>query len=158
MNEARVDRKTLAKHLTITVQALGQVLAGKTKAFDALHHTRAALYLGCDALWLAAGGHRVSPAPALGIGEQPSPPYDPFPRGLTTAERDIVQSYRQLPERRQGQLRESIMAEARQHMADFQDLSARHHALAPASAQRVAAALPPRPDGDQPHTEPGTLT
>lgn len=157
MDEARVDRKTLAKKLSITVQALGQVLGGKTKALDALHHTRAALFLHCDPLWLAAGGTRHM-APAAPVAEQPPANYDHLPRGITAAERDVIQSYRQLPDRRQAELRESIMAEARQHMEDFRELSARHRATAPASPERVAAALPVRPDGEQPNTEPGTLT
>jgi hypothetical protein len=158
MDEAQVDRKTLARKLGITVQALGQVLGGKTKALDALHHTRAALFLRCDPMWLAAGGPRHAPSSPLGVGEPPPADYDRhLPRGLTTAERDVVESYRQLPERRQAELRESMMAEARQYLADFRELAARHRAGTHASPERVAEALPVRPDGEQPNTEPGGL-
>lgn len=55
MNAARVERKALAAHLRVSVQAVGQVLTGKTKALDAANHIRASLYLRCDPLWLATG-------------------------------------------------------------------------------------------------------
>lgn len=55
MKAIDVDRKALASHLDISVQAVGQVLTGRTKALDAANHIRAALYLKCDPLWLATG-------------------------------------------------------------------------------------------------------
>jgi hypothetical protein len=60
MRAVTVDRKALANHLHISVQAVGQVLTGKTKALDAANHVKAALFLKCDPLWLATGdGLRV---------------------------------------------------------------------------------------------------
>jgi hypothetical protein len=55
MKHAEVDRKALAKHLGISVQAVGAVLIGKTKAFDAANHVKVSLRLKCDPLWLATG-------------------------------------------------------------------------------------------------------
>lgn len=112
--------------------------------------------------WVKTPPAHKAPPPApsspLGVGEPPPADYDRhLPRGLTTAERDVVESYRQLPERRQAELRESMMAEARQYLADFRELAARHRAGTHASPERVAEALPVRPDGEQPNTEPGGL-
>lgn len=157
MDDAKVDRKTLAGKLGITVQALGQVLGGKTKALDALHHTEAALYLRCDPLWLAAGGRRpVAPGVAL-TAEEERATYDRLPAGLRTLERDIVLSVRELPSRRQTEIRDAVMAEARQYIADMKELSERHGATRTVTPERAAETLPPRPDGTQPDTVPGTI-
>lgn len=55
MEAAKVDRKALAAELDISVQAVGQVILGDTKAFDAVNHTKAFRFLRCDPLWLAIG-------------------------------------------------------------------------------------------------------
>ena len=154
MDEAKVDRKTLAAQLRITVQALGQVLSGKTKALDAVHHTKAALYLRCDPLWLAAGGRRPTPPAAAppGVKEERAV-YCPSTGELRTLERDIVLAVRELPRRRQTEIRDNIMAEARQYIADMKELSERHGIRGAVGAEK----LPPRPDGEQPDTIPGTI-
>lgn len=157
MNEAKVDRKTLAHHLHITVQALGQVLAGKTKAFDALHHTKAALYLHCDPLWLAAGGRRPAMHAATVSLQEKTGSYDVLPQGLRTIERDLVLSFRELPKRRQEEVRDTTMAEARQYIADMKELAERHGTRHPITPDRAAETLPVRPDGEQPETAPGKL-
>lgn len=55
MELARVDRARLAKELGISVQAVGQVLTGKTKALMADKSARAARFLKVDHYWLATG-------------------------------------------------------------------------------------------------------
>lgn len=63
-------RQWLADQLGISVQAVGQVLSGKTKALTAENHEKAALALGCSGFWLATGaGHlesaSISPGPDI---------------------------------------------------------------------------------------------
>lgn len=55
MERAVVSRKQLAAELKISEQAVGQVIKGKTGAFTADNHVRAARFLGCDSFWLATG-------------------------------------------------------------------------------------------------------
>lgn len=55
----------LAAHLTISPQAVNQVIRGTTKAFNAENHTRAAIYLHCDPLWLASGEYTLHETEAL---------------------------------------------------------------------------------------------
>jgi len=49
------DRQDLADDLSISVQAVSQVLLGKTKALTAENSVKAARFLGVDAYWLATG-------------------------------------------------------------------------------------------------------
>lgn len=52
------DRKELAAHLEISVQAVGQVITGGrsgNQRFDAENSARAAQFLGVDHFWLATG-------------------------------------------------------------------------------------------------------
>lgn len=51
---ARKDRKSLAAHLGISVQAVGHAVRGRG-AFDAAHTAHAARYLRVDWFWLATG-------------------------------------------------------------------------------------------------------
>lgn len=52
------SQRELAAELGISVQAVGQVIAGKTKAMTAENTARAARYLKINQLWLATGeGH-----------------------------------------------------------------------------------------------------
>ncbi|WP_196303116.1 helix-turn-helix domain-containing protein [Ralstonia solanacearum] len=48
-------RTTLAQHLGISEQAIGQVILGSTKALTAENSARAARFLRVDDLWLATG-------------------------------------------------------------------------------------------------------
>lgn len=48
-------RKGLAQAVGISVQAVGQVVRGETKAFTAENNALAAAYLECDPGWLATG-------------------------------------------------------------------------------------------------------
>lgn len=158
MNDASVDRKTLAAKLHMSVQAVGQVISGKTKSLDAVHHTKAALLLRCDPLWLAAGGRREHPVTVVTTGEAATTPaFGELPAGLTSIERDIVLSLRSLPERRVADLHSQLMTEAQQFLADLHEINARTGVKAPVSAKRAAEVLPVRPDGEQPNTEPGLL-
>lgn len=52
---AKTDRKTLAASLGVSVQAIGDVINGKTKAFTAENNANAARALKVDAHWLATG-------------------------------------------------------------------------------------------------------
>jgi len=49
------DRAWLAAQLGVTVQALSQVIIGKTKALTAENHELAVQALGCSGIWLATG-------------------------------------------------------------------------------------------------------
>ncbi|MCY0854299.1 helix-turn-helix domain-containing protein [Cupriavidus sp. D39] len=49
------DRQQLADDIGISVQAVSQVLLGKTKALTAENSARAAKFLGVDSFWLATG-------------------------------------------------------------------------------------------------------
>jgi len=59
---AKTDRQTLADQLGISVQAIGQVIAGKTKALTAENSAQAARVLGVDGYWLATGEGAVGSA------------------------------------------------------------------------------------------------
>ncbi len=50
----KIDRKGLAKAVGISLQALGMVLNGETKALTAENCSKAARYLGVSTDWLAA--------------------------------------------------------------------------------------------------------
>lgn len=52
---SRKDRVALGKELGISIQAIGQVIAGKTKALTAENSARAARFLDVDQIWLATG-------------------------------------------------------------------------------------------------------
>jgi antitoxin HigA-1 len=52
---ARKDRQELADGIGVSVQAIGQVIAGKTKALTAENSALAARFLGVDIFWLATG-------------------------------------------------------------------------------------------------------
>lgn len=48
-------RQWLADQLDISVQAIGQVITGKTRALTAENHEKAVAALGCSGMWLATG-------------------------------------------------------------------------------------------------------
>ncbi|PRC93070.1 helix-turn-helix domain-containing protein [Solimicrobium silvestre] len=52
---AQKERQELADGIGVSVQAIGQVLAGKTKALTAENSAYAAKFLNVDAFWLATG-------------------------------------------------------------------------------------------------------
>ncbi|AEK63640.1 helix-turn-helix domain-containing protein [Collimonas fungivorans] len=52
---AQKDRQELADGIGVSVQAIGQVIAGKTKALTAENSALAAKFLGVDIFWLATG-------------------------------------------------------------------------------------------------------
>lgn len=58
---AEKDRQQLADGINISVQAIGQVIAGKTKALTAENSAKAARYLGVDGFWLATGIGKPQP-------------------------------------------------------------------------------------------------
>lgn len=52
---ANRDRQDLADVLAVSVQAIGQVISGKTRALTAANSERAARFLRVDPYWLATG-------------------------------------------------------------------------------------------------------
>lgn len=58
---AERDRQQLADGIHISVQAIGQVIAGKTKALTAENSAKAARYLKVDGFWLATGMGKPRP-------------------------------------------------------------------------------------------------
>jgi transcriptional regulator with XRE-family HTH domain len=63
MDLAQIDRAELAKQIGISVQAIGQVIVGQTKALTAENSAKAARVLAVDHHWLATG--EGEPRPAL---------------------------------------------------------------------------------------------
>ena len=61
MVEAKVSRKDLAAKLGISVQAIGMVISGQSKAFTAENNAKAAEFLGCRSMWLATGAGDIHP-------------------------------------------------------------------------------------------------
>ncbi|MNK33417.1 hypothetical protein D3C87_518980 [compost metagenome] len=49
------ERQELATAISVSVQAIGQVIAGKTKALTAENSAMAARFLNVDSYWLATG-------------------------------------------------------------------------------------------------------
>lgn len=71
----KAARQWLADQLEISVQAVGQVIAGKTKALTAENHEKAVQALGCAGLWLATGqGEPVAVPQLLTPAPQPGQP------------------------------------------------------------------------------------
>ena len=64
------DRQELADDLGISVQAVSQVLLGKTKALTAENSSRAAKFLGVDSFWLATGSGSLA---STEVADQPWP-------------------------------------------------------------------------------------
>ena len=55
MTKAGLDRAAIARKLGISVAAVGLVVNGKTKMFDAANHSAACELFGCRPVWLATG-------------------------------------------------------------------------------------------------------
>lgn len=77
---AKSSRRALGEALGVSVQAIGDVINGKTKAFTAENNAKAATFLRVDATWLA-----------IGEGE-PRPPLRALPGGRATQEPATVAS------------------------------------------------------------------
>lgn len=85
--EGGQGRKELAKALGVTVQAIGQVLNGSTRALTAENNERAARRCGVNPFWLATG-EETPDATALAQDEQ-----------------SLLSDYRALPAEAQAMLR-----------------------------------------------------
>lgn len=63
----------MAAAMGISKQAVGQIVAGKTKSATAANNARAAAYFGCDPDWLATGrgapGWSETPIPQTGVAQ-----------------------------------------------------------------------------------------
>lgn len=55
LSKSGKDRAQLSQGIGVSVQAIGQVIAGKTKALTAENSARAARFLSVDHYWLATG-------------------------------------------------------------------------------------------------------
>lgn len=58
------ERQELASAISVSVQAIGQVIMGKTKALTAENSERAARYLGVNPYWLATGEEQPNMPPS----------------------------------------------------------------------------------------------
>lgn len=68
-------RQWLADQIDISVQAVGQVIKGKTKALTAENHEKAVMALGCSGLWLATGqGEMAAPHNPASVQQPERPP------------------------------------------------------------------------------------
>lgn len=65
------SRAGAAKAMGISVQAVGQIALGRTKAATAENNAAAAIYFGCDPTWLATG--KGSPRWNEGVAGPPPP-------------------------------------------------------------------------------------
>ncbi|WP_059415563.1 helix-turn-helix domain-containing protein [Cupriavidus basilensis] len=90
--DAKKDRHQLADELDISVQAVSQVIIGKTKALTAENTARAARFLQADWFWLATGIESAA-APARGEATERAWPFS-LGRGefdrLTDAQRTVL--------------------------------------------------------------------
>lgn len=73
LQAAQKDRQQLADALGVSVQAISQVIVGKTKALTAENSARAARYLKADWHWLATGTELGEAASHLSSTEQAWP-------------------------------------------------------------------------------------
>lgn len=55
LDEARLQRADLARHLGVSQAALSQLVKGRTRAMNAENTARAAAFLRVECLWLATG-------------------------------------------------------------------------------------------------------
>ena len=79
MADAKMTRAALARRLGITPQAVGLVLSGNSKAFDAVNHSMACEALNVRPVWLATGKGPMRATgwtPTVVAAEEPTPrPY-----------------------------------------------------------------------------------
>jgi len=90
---AQKDRQELADGIGVSVQAIGQVIAGKTKALTAENSALAAKFLGVDMFWLATG---------MGKPKIVTKPSSQWPFSIS------VESFLAIPEEEQNRIGEYI--------------------------------------------------
>jgi transcriptional regulator with XRE-family HTH domain len=71
MERVKCDRAKLAKELGVSVQAVGAVLLGDSKALSAANTAKAARFLGVDWYWLATGEGQIEPATSWPVRRVP---------------------------------------------------------------------------------------
>lgn len=109
---------------------------------------------GVNAAWVTTGQGPMF------ITSEPLTAREPTPPGtllLTHSETDLLLAYRSLPPSQMKQFRESVLSAACAWNADLNAVMTRNGVRGVASDARVASTLPPRPDGTQPDTAPGSL-
>lgn len=83
------ERQELADGIKVSVQAIGQVISGKSKALNAENTALAARFLGVDFFWLATG--IGSPAPSQIFGKTTWPFSTPLEELLLLPEEEQKQ-------------------------------------------------------------------
>ena len=114
-----VAPKQLADTLGVSVQAVGQVLSGSTRALTAANTVRAARFLGVSVYWLATGE-----------GEMRTPEKNGEQMALTQQERDLIVALRVLHPDDRAKVIESVLDKARDHVKQLEDVIARNRAPA----------------------------
>lgn len=111
---ASVSPRELARELGVSVQAIGQVLSGETRALTAANCARAARFLAVDTLWLATGEGEMRPA-------QQTPTM-----ALSSEEKDLIVALRVLPEEDRRRFLSEVMNQARAQLQHLEALLGRH--------------------------------
>lgn len=95
---AKKDRQELADAIGISVQALSQLIIGKSKSATAENTAKAAKFLGVDFFWLATGqGKPVGPQTAAIQVSQETEPYSVI--STTDEIIELIALYQQASER-----------------------------------------------------------
>lgn len=115
LNHASTSQKALADALGISVQAVGQVLKGQTRAFTAANCAEAAVFLDVNWFWLATGK-----------GEMARKATDDM--ALSPQERDLILALRVLPENERQAVILSLMEKAKTHLDQLNALLDRNKA------------------------------
>jgi transcriptional regulator with XRE-family HTH domain len=136
---AKKERKELADALEVSVQAIGQVLIGKTAALTAENSARAARFLKVSHFWLATGegemmDHENPPKKAANDAEQ-----------FSLYGRSLARLYDSLPTDDPNALM-LVLHKATVPIVEYQSLRQGHlPTQSPQSSQETPAAAPPLP-------------
>jgi len=91
---ANRERQELADAIAVSVQAVGQVIAGKTKALTAENSERAARFLRVDPYWLATGEGTPDAKPGATAAPWPFSMISPEQwAGLSDLQRGRIEGY-----------------------------------------------------------------
>jgi transcriptional regulator with XRE-family HTH domain len=118
ITHAKATPKLLAVELGVSVQAVGQVLSGSSRALTAENCARAARYLRVDGFWLATGEGSMTPN-----GAQSD-------MALSQQEKDLIVALRVLPEADRHAVIASVMHQAKAQLAQLEALLDRNPANA----------------------------
>ncbi|MDB5777578.1 MAG: hypothetical protein JWP38_3711 [Herbaspirillum sp.] len=92
---AEKDRQELADAITVSVQAISQVITGKTKALTAENSAKAANFLKVDGFWLATGEGKSRPtADTVELPDKRQRNAETFLQRLDEEESELLTLYR----------------------------------------------------------------